>query len=88
MVKFCIMQVLFGSTLYKTKFVNTCVIQVVLSLKICESFLNSNFSVQCSSELTSKEEKCLSESLICEVYGKNAYHRKFIQNLKKCFKTS
>ena len=32
--------------------------------------------------LTSIEEKCSSYSFINEIYGKNAYHRKFTQNLK------
>ena len=36
--------------------------------------------------LTSIEKKCLTYSFIYEVYGKNAYHRKFIQNLKSVLK--
>ena len=36
--------------------------------------------------LTSIEEKCLSYSFIYEVYGKNDYHRTFIQNLKSVLK--
>ena len=33
--------------------------------------------------LTFIEEKCLSYSFINEVYGKNAYHINFVQNLRK-----
>ena len=36
--------------------------------------------------LTYLEEKCLSYSFIYEVYGKNACHRNFIQNLKSVLK--
>ena len=36
--------------------------------------------------LTSIEAKCLSYSFIYEIYGKNAYHTKFKQNLKSVLK--
>ena len=36
--------------------------------------------------LTSLEEKCLSYNFIYEVYGKNASHTNFIQNLKSVLK--
>ena len=39
-----------------------------------------------SSRVDVHRRKCLSYSFIYEVYGKNAHHRKFIQNLKSVLK--